>query len=62
MRACKFNIGDVVYYNVPESEPALIIDIVYRYRTDEFEYLLGTPTDSSHWVFEDEISLERQII
>ena len=62
MKTPKFKIGDIVYYILPESQPAMIIDIIYRYRTSEFEYLLGTEADGTRWVFDDEISTERQIV
>lgn len=52
----KFNIGQVVYYNLPESEEGLVIDIIYKVRPNQFEYLIGSSFGESHWADEVEIS------
>ena len=34
----KFNIGDKVWLNIPESEVGIVADIIYRFSTKKYEY------------------------
>lgn len=55
----KFNIGDEVYHNTPDSKKGIIVDILYYYSTDSFKYLVATDWSEKSFCTDIEISLNK---
>jgi hypothetical protein len=56
----KYKIDDRVYYNLAEGEEGIVLDICYYYASKQFSYLIGLDFVTKVWVFEKEISDEKQ--
>jgi hypothetical protein len=51
-----------VWHITLESEKGIVIDVMYKYRADQFEYLVSTGFGQEFWCFAEEISKERRVI
>jgi len=58
----KYNIGDRIFHNTPESDVGLIIDILYYVATDEVRYLIAIGFNNEVVALERELSNEKIII
>ena len=38
----KFNIGEKVYHNTPDSDEAIVVDILYSHLLDKTTYIVST--------------------
>lgn len=58
IKAPTYNIGDRVYYNLPEVElpMGLVISVVYYLELDEYEYCVSFGGESTDWCSEIELS------
>lgn len=56
MMTPKFQMGQKVYYKLPEGEEGIILDICYYYKSKSFNYLIGLDYVTRTWVNESEIT------
>jgi hypothetical protein len=59
MKQPKFNIGDRVYHNTPDSEEGLIMDILYSLRYREYVYTIVVGFEHNYECLEDELTDEK---
>lgn len=62
MREPIFNIGDRVYYNLPEGALGNVIDISYSYLTKRHKYYIAYGFGQGDWCYEEELTTEKVII
>lgn len=58
----KYKIGDRVYYDLPESQMGIVIDVSYLVSTGEVKYCVGIGFDNEVWCLERELTIEKQIV
>jgi hypothetical protein len=55
----KFDIGNIVYYALPDGQAGIVLDIRYSFKYRECSYYIGwSPTDST-WCSEKELTLNK---
>lgn len=55
----KYNIGDYVYHNTPDSQKGLIIDVKYSFKNENFRYLVAVGFENEYDCDEDEITKDK---
>lgn len=60
MRDAAFEIGDRVYYNLPEGPEGLIVSLRYYPEADKWEYLVAWGAIESSWCASVELEREKQ--
>jgi hypothetical protein len=59
MKQPKFNIGDRIYHNTPNSEEGLVMDISYSLRYKEFVYNIVVGYNNNYDCLEDELTEDK---
>jgi hypothetical protein len=54
----RYNIGDIVYYNAPDGDRGIIIDISFscRYNSIKYEVVFGREASDNVWCVEEELT------
>ncbi len=55
----KYNIGQVVYFNLPDSEQHLITDINFLLKNNTFIYEIMCNAGGKQWYSEGELTKEK---
>jgi hypothetical protein len=57
----KFNIGDTVYHNTPNSDEALVIEVIYSYLRNTHAYIVSTGFGVEYECAEHELTDEKTL-
>lgn len=57
----KFNIGDKVFHISPDSPQGVVLDIIYYFKSETFNYMISWGHDYNSTVWEEELVVERNV-
>ena len=57
----KFNIGETVYHSTPNSDSAIVIEVIYSYLLDRHSYVVSTGFGIEFECMEHELTDEKSL-
>lgn len=49
----KFSIGDTVYHVTPESPKGIVLDVIYSFRTNLFDYVVTFSAERESLIYSE---------